>query len=383
MKLNANRPTITEAIGVFFVLLLSSYFPFDKELIHLISISSISCVLFPLLQGENGKIVNLYAFMLAVLLYVSTLKYKVMIVPANFALYSLLQNSFKANPFPLLPFALSVAPLFLLIELFAYWGFPGSSFLVWFWGIPTVVFLFFLLTLLKGRFLVAVLCFALAVVFHQVALYQLSRTEIQAVTQKEDMTHLEGVNNNALYNLGEPCFNLTSQEAVEVIKSGGKKGKWFIIGPATPDINDSLVETHARIGEYFIFGEHDNMLNFRGKTSSFNDNSFQRNELWHLYNPMMPWYLQYSLSKDQFYCSNIGCTLSLSALHYPLVWSYAEGGKPIFLAGGIFHGLSRLTLIGDSDPVGDFLVCFNPNWLRALFGYPIRCLSTDLSLFRG
>ena len=130
-----------EAIGVFFVLLLSSYLPFDKELIHLISISTIFCVLLLLLQGENGKSINLYALMLAISLYILTLKYKVMIVPANVAFYLLLQNSYKTHLFPLLSFALSVAPLFLLIESLAYWGLPGSSFLLCF-GVSLLLFFF-------------------------------------------------------------------------------------------------------------------------------------------------------------------------------------------------------------------------------------------------
>ncbi|MCK9229838.1 MAG: aminoacyl-tRNA hydrolase [Syntrophales bacterium] len=104
---------------------------------------------------------------------------------------------------------------------------------------------------------------------------------------------------------------------------------WIVLLPATPQINDVLIGSHTYPGEYYFFGEHDNLGGFIEPGSAFNDDSFIRKEPWHACRPIMRRSLHTASLLDPAYSNNIDCTIKQKAFICPRIGEYSTYGFPV------------------------------------------------------
>lgn len=266
----------------------------------------------------------------------------------------------------------SFVAIILIINILGYWGVPGTIVHIWFWSLPiffiAAIFFYFFHKQNYIVFLLLLTC-SLCIIFNEFRLISCNY-EVTGVTQNEKEGGVGGIDGGLLANIADRWSLLPLRNAYDAISTGIVKKKWIISLAYTPTLNSEWLAKHACAGEYYVFGEHDNLTNFIGSNSPFNPDAFRRRSPWNTYKPVMNPRLFRATQKDVFYCSNIGCTLKKELISYPLLWSYTKYGVPILLAKGVIDNGRRFVFIGDSDPSGSFLAPFNPFWLRALLGIP-------------
>lgn len=264
----------------------------------------------------------------------------------------------------------SFAALTITIDIFAYWGLPGTILHIWFWSIPfmcSLITLFYFCNNKYVLFSIMILC-ASSIFFNEILLY-INNTECLGVISGNKGESSESIS-GLLNNITDRGFPTTKKDVVSQISNEHRKRKWIISLVTTPMLTPGWLSKHALSGEYYLFAEHDNLTSFIEPNSPFNSDSYRRKGPWVLYKPVMNYRLFNASRKDPLYCSNIGCTLKGDLVGYPLVWDYSKFGIPIVLAKGVFDWNRRFVYVGDSDPSGSFLAPYNPLWLRSLLGIP-------------
>ena len=287
-----------------------------------------------------------------------------------------------------------VSPLIIITEILAYWGLPFTSWLVWYWGLPFLLLSFTIVLLCKRNHklpMMLTLAVGILLISHTAILYHYRDINIKLVTA-ESSSNIEGVTYNLSKNLSDLSTLINQSDAIKEIKEGKDDSNYLIILPSTPVINDSFLKVTAKKGKFWLFAEHDNLGEFIGSGSIFNNDSFARTGPWHAFRPVMTRNLKNASDIDPLYASNIGCTIKNKALLYPLIWEYTPYGIPVLLAAGETKLYKRFTYIGDSDPIVKFLVPYNTHFLQALFGKPdildffkgvllILCVLISLNIF--
>lgn len=356
------------SIGLFFFILLSIYLPkhFPAILPIIIFIFGLSIahqvfrLAFPLWKK------NLVFIIILGLIILGEKDYLCMVFAAL-----LLHSVFLDNGrFRIIAF--SMAPLILIFEILGFWGIPFNIWLIWFWGLPFV----FVTTLIVGLgkpkihapiFISMIL--GLLLIFNQILLYSLDPAKIRVVKSDPD-SKIDGPSQNLIKNLSDKASLIDPKEAINSIEHGGEALKWLIMSPSTPKINDLYIKSKVNVGEYYVFGEHDDLGGFVKPGSLFNIDSFARRGPWHSFRPLMVRSIKVASDQDPVYSSNIGCTLRQTTNGYPLIWDYTVYGVPKLLARGEFHFSWRMTCVGESDPIAKPLVSYNPNFLQAILNQP-------------
>ena len=368
-KINLSKETIKqnliELIGLFSFAVLSTYLCRDIPSFRPILVLFLGLSVAHQLFKTNTFLKNaLILTLILALVVLSEKDYLTLVIVA------LILNSVYTSHTQFKTIALSVAPLMLFLEIIGFWGVPFYNWLIWFWGFPVVILAFLVVGMLRLKnavpFFSALL--SVAVIFNQIILYSQS-SDINLV-QSEPNSKIEGVSENLLSNISDKAKLIEYKVSKEIIDVGGDRNKWLIIAPAVPALNDVYLKSKIKRGEYWFFGEHDNLEDFVQSGSIFNIDDFQRKAPWHVYRPIMSRTLERASNQDPIFASNIGCTLRHTIFGYPLIWEYSALGIPNLIALGEFHGAWRMTYVGDSDPVVKFLCSYNPHFLRALLNYP-------------
>lgn len=289
--------------------------------------------------------------------------------PLCLVLIGLILINFYESNRTLKTVSLSVAPLILIVEILSFWGLPFQPWLIWFWGVPFVLIAVLLAVIGKNiRYSIPVILsifLGTLIIINQFVLF--SKTKSVELIRSE--TTEEGCSHNLIKNISQNAILSDSYSAINKIKTEVGQPKRVIMAPYAPNLNAFLSNENPK-GEFWIFGEHDNLGDFLTPGSLFNNDSYQRKPPWHAYRPQMSRTLQIASDLDPLYASNLGCTIKSTPLGYALIWEYTKFGIPNILALGTFNWMSRLTYIGDSDPIVKFLASYNPHFLHSLMNYP-------------
>jgi len=282
--------------------------------------------------------------------------------PLFLVIAGLLLYCFLKDPDPLVFVAVSIAPLILTVQHLSYWGFfPFNSYLYWFWGLPFVLLAVPIAIFFSRRanlYVYFPITLGILIILNQIFLLNNSEIPIKIVGP---------TSSNIQRNLPDDASVINFLDAYQIIERGGDSAKWIVEARSSPLLNDQFIKAHVKKGEYWVFGEHDNLGFFLRKGSYFNEDSYQRQRPWYVNRPIMVRSLFIAANEDPIYTSNIGCTLKQSIWGYPLIWEYNAIGIPKILGFGEYNQRYRVTLLGDSDPIVKFLVSFNTNFLQALF----------------
>ena len=249
-----------------------------------------------------------------------------------------------------------------IINVLFYWGLPFGTYTIYFWSIPYIIFLVCLLAYTKIKpFLILIL---LVVLVSLSQFFSMDKKEIIGVVSSEINL---GIGKNTLANLGKEAIILNEKTALKRFKNNTKKSTWFFIAPLSSMFSEEMITAFPVTGDFFIFGEHDNLNNFTNKNKTFNSDAYKRQTPWHLYKPIMTSWLKSYANLDKLFCSNLGCTIKNRTDLYPLIWDYDSYGFPIILGAGTYNWKQRITYIGDSDPVVDYLASYNAYFINELF----------------
>lgn len=379
-----NNPAIPA--GLFFtgIICLSSYLSQLSNIIFLFSflVCCFSIIsVYYLIGYQKYKLIITLVCILGLIIGIHTL-FSLIAVSTLFYFYISTKSKWETI---LWKTSCSFVVLTITVNIFAYWGLPGTIIHIWFWSIPfmgSLIILFYFCNNKYVLFSIVILC-ASSIFLNEILLY-INDTECLGVISEHGPVSSESMP-SLLSNITNRSSLITAKDAVSQISNNHRKRKWIISLVATPALNPEWFNAHALRGEYYIFAEHDNLTSFIGPNSPFNSDSYRRKGPWALYKPVMNYRLFNASRKDVLYCSNIGCTLKRDFVSYPLVWDYTQFGIPILLAKGFFDGSRRFVYVGDSDPSGAFLAPYNPLWLRSLLGIPdyFRIIEAVLILIFG
>jgi hypothetical protein len=268
----------------------------------------------------------------------------------------------------------TVPVLIILIEIITQFGLPGGVYLIYFWGAPYIA-LAILIVYLFRQVAVKGLLILCALVF---TVYQFSffNDESEILFLTKDVSGIS-LSNDTLSSISKR-FKLTDQAIFS-----DQSENLHIVFPLAVGINEDSLPV-LRSSTIFLFGEHNNLNNFRGKESRFNDDLYQRQTPWITFKPFFNNALMFASNNDPLYSSNLGCTLNFRINDFPLVWDYRVSGVPILLALGTVENSNRYVFFADSDPLVPFLSPYNPQFLRTLFGlfdyrYPLEILPVLIS----
>ena len=371
IKLLCDKFSALNFVSSFVVIAFSSHLLKDNSYVFLVSVISLCWVIFKLHQISFSHFYGKRYFLLStqvlliITIYILAANERLLLIPANIILYKL----FKEKGLTGFPLATCCAVhIMFIMELLGYWGFPFTSYLIWFWGIPFLLAISFLLYIVR-IFPIYSLSSALVLfmLLNQIGLYYYDG-RIFGVESEKNRFELAGINNNVIKNISKNNKLVTSNFFTENVMTEGNEGKWLILSPSNPKATDVFLKDNVKNGEYYLFVEHDIKTNFGVDIEGVKDESYERKGPWNVYRPHMSRILESASNRDVLYCSNIGTSIDDNSYTYPLVWEYNEIGIPIILSAGEFYGNWRLTYLGDSDPIVDFLAPYNMNFLRSLFG---------------
>ena len=266
--------------------------------------------------------------------------------------------------------SLLIAPIILITEIIAYWGFPFPTWFIWYWGFPYIILSFIVAVFLKRKIVVPLLILAVGacVIINTFLLYN-NNSNIKLVQSNPDSS-IEGISLNLAKNLSDSAVVVDHNKTISDINSHSNFSKYLIVLSSSPAFNDVYLKANAKKGEYWLFAEHGNLEDFVAQGSIFNVDSYRRKGPWYAFRPVMTRNLKNASDRDPLYASNIGCTLKNKTALYPLIWEYTSLGVPKLLAAGEYLFQKRLTYIGDSDAVVKFLISYNPRFIQALFEKP-------------
>ncbi|MFC1488586.1 hypothetical protein ACFL6B_01930 [Thermodesulfobacteriota bacterium] len=256
----------------------------------------------------------------------------------------------------------STLPILMLsIETLQPWGLPYGIIFIWWWGLGylTIVILLFIALRDKTFFIVSAIC----VLSFLVCEYAQLRNTSPIFFLKNESSKIKYTNDN-LKTISENIKLVDEFDKKTFIKNS----KYIVPLIDYPTINENYFKKMDAPASILLFAEHDNIGNFIDDNSSFNDDSYKRKTPWIAYKPFFRTDLNLMSKKDPLYCSNIGCTIKWDPKSYPIVWDYKRDGTPILLSTGKIIGNKHFVLFGDSDPIVPFLIPYNPEFLRKLFG---------------
>lgn len=252
----------------------------------------------------------------------------------------------------------SLPPFIILMENLQAAGLYGGIAFIYFWGAGYIAALIVLFLILKNRLLPTVIAFmAIAVVYISIQNGLIGSTRFIS-----DPSSPVQYNEEQIASLGK---SFTAKSNLETNAPLGKENYVFLIG--TKSVFD-LIKSAKKESCFYLFGEHDNISKFSGFFPDFNKDDYRRKSPWVAYRPFFRYDLNIFSDKDPLYCSNLGCTLKQDLKSYPIAWEYKPNGVPILLAKGKRIGKSQTVFFGDSDPVVPFLIPYNPQFLKRLFG---------------
>ncbi len=362
----ASNPPKIWFIGLICFALLSTYLPVAIPSIIPLLVLVLGLVLAVQIQKLEISIwlKCIYYFLIIGSVVLSQREYIFIIVAAL-----ILQSTFNFKD----AFSIScflIAPILLITEIIAYWGFPFNTWLIWYWGLPFIILSFAIAFFLKKETIVPLLILAtgVCIIINTFFLYN-SNSNIKLV-QSSPNSSIEGISLNLIRNLSDSTAVINRNSTITNINDKNNPSKYLIVLPSSPMFNDTYLKANAKKGEYWLFAEHDNLGDFVASGSIFNIDSFRRKGPWQAFRPVMTRNLKNASDKDPLYANNIGCTLKHKATLYPLIWEYTPFGVPKLLAAGEFLFHKRFTYIGDSDAVVKFLISYNTHFIQALFGKP-------------
>ena len=247
------------------------------------------------------------------------------------------------------------------VENFQLWGLPGGIFLVWWWGFGYLIITISLFMLFrKHTYIVISVIFIISFFFFEYAQIQ-NASKIFFLSNESSKIKFASKNIKTISGKIELINKFDTKNVI-------KNSTYIIPLFDNPSINENYLKKINTASRFFLFAEHDNLGGFIDSNSSFNNDSYQRKTPWIAYKPIFRTNLKLASNMDPLYCSNIGCTIKLNPKAYPIVWDYKADGTPILLATGQITGDKQIILFGDSDPIVPFLIPYNTEFLRQLFG---------------
>lgn len=229
-------------------------------------------------------------------------------------------------------------------------------FLYSFWGIGFFVFSGLFFSIFKSKYILISSIFAIISLVTSTNfgnnLYYVYSNE----NEKQNETKLARLISSNTQVIDYEFINKTPEKSKIIIP-------FYSIHKSAKEIKNKNIKNRV----FFVFGEHDNLLDVANDMPFFNQDAYYRKGPWEIYHPLMTSSLQVSHLLDGIYSSNIGATLKYEYIKNIFLWDYDAYGRLIILSGKYEYLGNEYIVFGDSDVIANFLFPYNIFFGQSIF----------------